>query len=41
MHTDESMSETERNLTSGSEQTINKWMFTADQTHSLTQGWGL
>ena len=41
MHTDESMSETERNLTSGSEQTINKWMFTADQTHSLAQGWGL
>ena len=41
MHTDESMSETERNLTSGSEQTINKWMFTADQTHSLANGWGL
>ena len=41
MHADESMPETERNLTSGSEQTINKWMFTADQTHSLTQGWGL
>ena len=41
MHTDESMSETERNLTSGSEQTINKWMFTADQTHSLSHGWGL
>jgi len=41
MHTDESMSETERNLTSGSEQTINKWMFTADQTHSLANCWGL
>ena len=41
MHTDESMSETERNLTSGSEQTINKWMFIADQTHSLAHGWGL
>lgn len=41
MHTDESMPETERNLTSGSEQTINKWMFTADQTHSLAHGWGL
>ena len=41
MHTDESMSETERNLTSGSEQTINKWMFTADQTHLLAHGWGL
>lgn len=41
MHTDESMSETERNLTSVSEQTINKWMFTADQTHSLAHGWGL
>ncbi len=31
----------ERNLTSGSEQTISKWMFTADQTHSLAHGWGL
>lgn len=41
MHTDASMSETERNLTSGSEQTINKWMFTADQTHLLAHGWGL
>lgn len=41
MHTDESMPETERNQTSGSEQTINKWMFTADQTHSLAHGWGL
>lgn len=41
MHTDGSMLETERNLTSGSEQTINKWMFTADQTHSLAHGWGL
>ena len=41
MHTDESMPETERNLTSGSEQTINKWMFTADQTHLLAHGWGL
>lgn len=41
MHTDESMLETERNLTSGSEQTIKKWMFTADQTHSLAHGWGL
>ena len=41
MHTDESMPETERNLTSGSEQTVNKLMFTADQTHSLSHGWGL
>ena len=41
MHTDESMLETERNLTSCSEQTINKWMFTADQTHSLANCWGL
>ena len=39
--TTENKNETERNLTSGSEQTINKWMFTADQTHSLTHGWGL
>ena len=35
------MTDTERNLTSGSEQTINKWVFTADQTHSLEHGWGL
>ena len=39
--TTENKNETERNLTSGSEQTINKWMFTADQTHSLSHGWGL
>ena len=39
--TAENKNETERNLTSGSEQTINKWMFTADQTHLLAHGWGL
>ena len=39
--TTENKNETERNLTNGSEQTINKWMFTADQTHSLAHGWGL
>ena len=39
--TTENKNETERNLTSGNEQTINKWMFTADQTHSLAHGWGL
>lgn len=39
--TTENKNETERNLTSGSEQTINKWMFTADQTHSLSHDWGL
>ena len=39
--TTENKNDTERNLTSGSEQTINKWMFTADQTHSLAHGWGL
>lgn len=39
--TAENMTDTERNLTSGSEQTINKWVFTADQTHSLEHGWGL
>ena len=39
--TTENKNETERNLTSSSEQTINKWMFTADQTHSLAHGWGL
>ena len=41
MQVDENTTETERNLTSGSEQTINKWMFTADQTHSLAHGWGV
>ncbi len=41
MQADEKTTETERNLTSGSEQTINKWMFTADQNHSLAHGWGL
>ena len=41
MQADGNTTETERNLTSGSEQTINKWMFTADQTHSLAHGWGV
>ena len=41
MQADENTTETERNLTSSSEQTINKWMLTADQTHSLAHGWGL
>lgn len=41
MQADENTTETERNLTSSSEQTINKWMFTVDQTHSLAHGWGL
>ena len=41
IHTDENTTDTERNLRSGSVQTINKWMFTADQTHSLAHGWGL
>ena len=41
MYANENTTETERHLTSGSEQAINKWMFTADQTHSLAHGWGL
>lgn len=41
MCTDESGTETERRQTSGSKQTINKWNFTADQTHSLANGWAL
>ena len=41
MYVNENATATERNLTSGSEQTINKWMFTADQTHSLAHGWGV
>lgn len=41
MHTDDSTAATERNQTSDSRQTISKWMFAADQTHSLAHGWGL
>ena len=41
MSANENTTETERNLTSGSRQAISKWMFTADQTHSLKHGWGL
>ena len=41
MYVDENATATERYLTSGSEQTINKWMFAADQTHSLAHGWGV
>lgn len=41
MYVDENATATECYLTSGSEQTINKWMFTADQTHSLAHGWGV
>ena len=41
MYVDENATAPERYLTSGSEQTINKWMFTADQTHSLAHGWGV
>ena len=41
MIVDENTTATERNMTSGSKQTINKWMFTADQNHSLAHGWGL
>lgn len=33
--------EVERDLTTNSRQTINKWMFAADQNHSLKHGWGL
>ena len=41
MYANENTTETERNLTSGSEQTISKWMFAADQNHSLANCWGL
>ena len=41
MLTDENATETERNLISDSRQTINKWMLTADQTHSFASGWSL
>ena len=41
MLTDENATDAERNLISDSRQTINKWMLTADQTHSFASGWGL
>ena len=33
--------ETQRNLTLSSGQTVRKWMFTADQSHTLGHGWEL
>lgn len=30
-----------RNLTNNSRQTIDKWLFAADQSHTLSHGWGL
>lgn len=38
---DGSLYDTERNLTASSNQKIDKWLFTADQTHTLSGGWGL
>ena len=38
---DASASTIDRNMTSHSQQTIDKWMFAADQTHTLKHGWGL
>lgn len=38
---EETSEETERILTTSSKQTINKWMFAADQEHDLGKGWGL
>ncbi len=35
------LNETERNLVASSNQKINKWLFAADQEHSLHKGWGL
>ena len=39
--TGDSQAATERDLANTSGQTVDKWMFTADQNHSLSQGWGL
>lgn len=36
-----SLYDEERNLHSNSNQTINKWLITADQQHNLAHGWGL
>ena len=38
---DGKMYDAERKLTVDSRQRINKWMFTADQSHDLHHGWGL
>ncbi|MCH5311957.1 MAG: TonB-dependent receptor family protein [Prevotella sp.] len=38
---DGEMHETIRNLTVSSRQKISKWLFTADQEHSIGNGWGL
>lgn len=41
LDTGDAGADSERDLVSLSRQTITKWMFTADQTHSLAHGWGL
>ena len=41
MTTSADTSVVERDLTGSSRQTIDKWMFAADQNHSLEHGWGL
>ncbi len=38
---DGSIFQTNKNLTANSNQAIGKWLFTADQSHSLKRGWGL
>ena len=38
---DGTLYDVERDLTTNSRQTINKWMFAADQSHSLKHDWGL
>ena len=38
---DGTLYDTERDLTTNSRQTINKWLFAADQSHYLKHGWGL
>ncbi len=41
LNTGDATADTERDLLSESRQTIKKWMFTADQSHSLAHGWEL
>ena len=40
-HLDGQLNDISRNLYVDSRQKVNKWLFTADQTHSLSRGWEL
>ncbi len=40
-HLDTDAQDNSRDLTAHSNQTIHKWLYTADQSHALPKGWGL